>query len=77
MVGTKACTNSVLVKSNAKAPTKEVKEKPSDDHDQKNTSLSAASVFSLGNVPWGWVAVLVILVLFATVLYLLFNRTKI
>lgn len=42
-----------------------------------NSALSAASLFSLANVPWGWVAVLIILVLFATVLYLLFNRTKI
>lgn len=44
---------------------------------QEDNSLSAASLFSLKNVPWGWVAVLVILVLFATVLYLLFNREKI
>lgn len=42
-----------------------------------DNGLSAAALFSLKNVPWGWVAVLVILVLFATVLYLLFNREKI
>ena len=41
------------------------------------SSFSANSLFSLGNVPWGWIAVLVILVLFFTVLYLLFNREKI
>ena len=43
----------------------------------QNDSLSAASLFSLKNVPWGWVAVLVILVLMFTVLYLIFNRNKI
>ncbi len=43
----------------------------------QDSALSAASLFSLRNVPWGWVAVLVILVLFATVLYLIFNRNKI
>jgi hypothetical protein len=42
-----------------------------------NNAQSANSVFSLSNVPWGWVAVIIILVLFATVMYLLFNRTKI
>ncbi|MCX6719119.1 MAG: hypothetical protein NTZ38_01960, partial [Candidatus Taylorbacteria bacterium] len=38
---------------------------------------TASALFSLNNVPWGWVAMLVILVLFATVLYMLFNRQKI
>lgn len=46
-------------------------------NNQTENGLSAASLFSLKNVPWGWVAVLVILILFATVLYLLFNRNKI
>ena len=44
---------------------------------QQDNSLSAASLFSLKNVPWGWVAVLVILVLMFTVMYLIFNRNKI
>lgn len=43
----------------------------------EDNALSASSLFSLKNVPWGWVAVLIILVLFATVLYLIFNRNKI
>ncbi len=43
----------------------------------QNTAQTAASLFSLSNVPWGWVAVLVILVLFFTILYLLFNKSKI
>lgn len=42
-----------------------------------NSGLSAASLFSLANIPWGWVAVLVILVLFGTIMYLLFNKSKI
>ena len=42
-----------------------------------NATLGAVSFFSLGNIPWALVAVLVILVLFGTVLYLLFNKHKI
>ena len=33
------------------------------------STLAANSLFSLSNIPWGWVAVLIILVLFGTVLY--------
>ncbi len=43
--------------------------------DQNN--LKATSLFSLQNVPWGWVLVLVILVLLTIVFYLIFNRNKI
>jgi len=39
--------------------------------------VAAASILSLQNVPWGWVAVLVILVLLGMVFYLLFNKKKI
>ncbi len=42
-----------------------------------SNSFTAASLFSLGNIPWGWVAVLIILVLFAMVIYLLYNRNEI
>src|SRR3989344_2650859 len=44
---------------------------------QDENALSAAALFSLKNVPWGWVAIMIILVLFATVVYLIFNRQKI
>jgi hypothetical protein len=44
---------------------------------QTYNGQSAAALFSLQNIPWGWVAILIILVLFATVLYLIFNRPKI
>jgi hypothetical protein len=37
----------------------------------------ASTLFSLNNVPWGWVAVLVIIVLLITVIYLIVNRPKI
>jgi hypothetical protein len=79
--GNKACTNAVAVKSNvstvvtkpAVAPTSVVPVTTNTD----TSKLSAASLFSLQNIPWGWVAILIILVLFATVLYLLFNKEKI
>jgi hypothetical protein len=41
------------------------------------SNLTGNAFFSLGNIPWGWVALLIILVLFGTVLYLLFNKNKI
>lgn len=74
----KACGNTVTVKSAytatsvAKAPTPAtvVPAVP-------NNNLSAAALFSLQYVPWGLVAVLVIIILFITVLYLIFNRKKI
>lgn len=73
--GSRSCTNTVTVRSASQtttpAPTKVT---PATDDDG---GLSASALFSLKNVPWGWVAILVILVLFATVMYLLFNRTKI
>jgi hypothetical protein len=47
------------------------------DSTNSNTNLTGAALFSLGNIPWGWVAFLIILVLFGTVLYLLFNQHKI
>lgn len=40
-------------------------------------TMTLASLFSLKNVPWGLVAVMVILVLLGTVIYLLLNRNKI
>jgi hypothetical protein len=49
----------------------------STNNPNNNAGLTGNSFFSLGNIPWGWVAILVILVLFATVLYLLFNKNKI
>lgn len=87
--GTRACSNAVAVRPATKYVTRTVVTQPvaqapaeqpstqSVSQQPSNTQYSAAALFSLSNVPWGWVAVLVILVLFATVLYLLFNRKKI
>ncbi len=43
----------------------------------QSTNQSAVSLLSLNNVPWGWVAIIIILILFFTVMYLLFNDKKI
>ena len=84
---TRACSTSVTVRSASAnvspttQPTVQTKPAPQsvapDTNNKDNTGLSAAALFSLKNVPWGWVAILVILVLFATVVYLIFNRPKI
>jgi hypothetical protein len=44
---------------------------------EPSSSQAAASILSLGNFPWGWVSVMVILVLFLTIIYLLFNNKKV
>ncbi len=44
---------------------------------ESKTVTTISSLFSLENVPWGWVAVLVILILFFTVIYLVYNKNKI
>ncbi len=77
----KACGNTVSVKSNVvakPAPTVKATVAPIEKEPVKAdiNELSAASLFSLKGVPWGWVAILVILVLFSTVVYLLVNRNK-
>jgi len=42
-----------------------------------NSTLSASSASAFGNIPWGWITILIILVLFFAVIYLLLNRNKI
>ena len=37
-------------------------------------SLSAAALLGLGSIPWGWIAILIIITLGVSVFYLLFNR---
>jgi hypothetical protein len=44
----------------------------SNDNDQ-----SAAALFSLKNVPWGLVAIFIILIMFAIIVYLVYNRNKV
>lgn len=77
---TVSCGNSVYVSSNvvAQAPTKPappvvvIPQAPAPTPTQ-----AAVSILSLGNVPWGWVAILIILVLLGTIFYLIFNKKKI
>ncbi len=71
----RACSQTVTVRP--AASTVQPAPAPVVDTSDNNSGLTAASLFSLKNVPWGLVAILVILILFATVLYLLFNREKI
>lgn len=78
----KACGNTVYVKGATayKAPVKKVVVAPVEPAPvyqvNPNPGLSGASLLSLGNVPWGWVAIMVILVLFGTVLFLLFSKGR-
>ncbi len=74
--GTRACSNTLNVRRpggvvTQPAPTQVVPVQ------NQNNGQSAAAFFSLQNIPWGWVAILIILVLFATIMYLIFNRPKI
>lgn len=73
--GTRACSNTVNIvrHSSGTVTTAPVQAAPAPSQNQ----LGANAFFSLSNVPWGWVAILVILVLIGTVAYLLFNRPKI
>lgn len=51
--------------------------KPVDKDDDSDSGYSAAALFSVENIPWGWVMLLVILVLLGAVIYLIFNRNKV
>lgn len=77
---TRACSGTLTVASGystvRKTPAPAAKVTPTPSPTPVNQS-QAAAFFSLGSVPWGWVAFLIILVLFFTVIYLLFNRQKI
>ncbi len=78
--GTRSCTNTLAVRgtgAGSNIASSNTKTTVSSNTTTAGNSLSAASLFSLGNVPWGWIAILIILLLFATVLYLVFNKSKI
>ena len=79
--GTRACSNSLAVRGNAPsyalAYPRVQQAAPHVQPAAQSNPLPAAAAISIGGLPWGWVAVLVILVLFATIMYLLFNRPKI
>ncbi|MEK9178058.1 MAG: hypothetical protein AAB777_03005 [Patescibacteria group bacterium] len=87
--GTRACSNVITVRKAYVAPKQQPAQQVSvtktqtqstevqNQNQTANVPLGAVSAFSLSYVPWGWVALLIIFVLFATVMYLLFNRPKI
>ncbi len=89
MTGTKACSNSLAVRSassnvayaprqSSQTTTQTTTTTTQPGQQQQSTVTNAAATsLSIGSIPWGWVAVLVILILFATIIYLLFNRPKI
>ncbi len=46
--------------------------------DKSNTpNQSASAILSLGSIPWGWVSIMIIFLLFFTIMYLLFNKKKV
>jgi hypothetical protein len=76
--GTRACSSNVTIRrpgGSYSAPTPAPTQTA--PAQQGNNNQSAAALFSLQSIPWGWVAVLIILILFATIMYLIFNRPKI
>lgn len=76
--GTHACSTGLTIRgSGASRPAAPVAPvAPVAPAQQNDNNLGASAYFSLNNVPWGWVAVLVILVLFSACMYLLFNKSK-
>ena len=73
--GSRACSNTLTVRS-ASTPSSSVASAKSNQRNLSE-SMTAASLFSLNNIPWGLVGILVIIVLSLTIIYLLFNRPKI
>lgn len=69
-----SCSGSVYIQGDTVTSTSKVSV---NDNNSNNGALTAASLFSLSNVPWGWVVVLVIMLLVATIIYLVINKNKI
>ena len=70
-----SCGSTVYV-SNPSTGGTTVKPVTNGDDDSSN-DYSAAALFSLKNIPWGWVIVLVFLILFGTIVYLIATRNRI
>ncbi len=68
---TQFCGNNVTVKNPGTAVAKVTPKEPSGFDD-----LSASSLFSVKNIPWGWVMVLVMLVMMGAIIFLIFTRNK-
>jgi hypothetical protein len=70
---TQSCGNLVTITNGSTGGTTTVRPAaPTNNNDQ-----SAAALFSLKNVPWGLVAILIIFIMFAVILYLVYNRNKV
>jgi hypothetical protein len=70
------CGNTVSVKSNTIAKSKTTPTNTKSDNTNDGSSM-LASIIALKNVPWITVAILVIFIMFFTIIYLIFNKTKI
>ena len=89
--GVRACSNAVTVAGAARAPIAQVAVPAAPAQSSQNIqqspapiaplnqtgNISSAPYFSLAGAPWGFIALLVILVLFFTVIYLLFEKREI
>lgn len=72
---TQSCGNLVTItRPTVTGGTTVIKTPPKTDD---NNDMSAAALFSLKNVPWGWVAILILLIMFSIILYLVYNRNKV
>jgi hypothetical protein len=72
---TATCANNVTVRSASSGVSAQPAPTPVVASPAGNAN-SAAALFSLGNVPWGWVAILIILILLGFIFYLVFNKKK-
>ena len=75
----RVCGNTVSIKANVVAAPKPATTIVQQPPQQPQVVMLPPnnSLFSLQNVPWGWVGVLVILVLMGMIFYLIFNKKKI
>ncbi|MEK7184574.1 MAG: hypothetical protein AAB683_00355 [Patescibacteria group bacterium] len=80
---TQACGSQIYINKNIGsktiATTKTVTQSPAPAISTNSDKVISAtsSVFSLSNVPWGIVAIMVIIVLLCMIIYLMFNKNKI
>ncbi len=81
----KVCNNIVYVSDNSNTVAKNSKSDSSvaksdiktNNNSDRNNANSANSLFLLNSVPWGFVAITVIVILLSVIFYLLFNKNKI
>jgi hypothetical protein len=71
------CGNTVSVKSNVIAKTNTNKSNVSKTTDTEDNTGIVASIISMKNVPWIGVLIVLLFVMLITIIYLIFNKTKI